>query len=48
MLKLVPLTNGCILPSLISESLLREYQLTRVPIDVPLMRRHIKPCEVPL
>ncbi|WP_233886357.1 LysR family transcriptional regulator [Paraburkholderia flagellata] len=42
MLKLVSLTNGqCILPSRIPEKLLREYQLTRVPIEHPLMRRRI-------
>jgi LysR family cyn operon transcriptional activator len=42
MLKLVSLTNGhCILPNLIPEKLLSEYQLTRVPIDAPLMRRRI-------
>jgi DNA-binding transcriptional LysR family regulator len=42
MLRLVSLTNGqCILPSLTPEKLLREYQLTRVPIVSPLMRRRI-------
>jgi DNA-binding transcriptional LysR family regulator len=42
MLKLVSLTGGqCILPDLIPEKLLREYQLTRVPIEAPLMRRRI-------
>lgn len=42
MLKLVSVTNGqCILPSRIPEKLLREYQLTRVPIEEPLMRRRI-------
>ncbi|HEY1610700.1 MAG TPA: LysR family transcriptional regulator [Paraburkholderia sp.] len=42
MLKLVSLTNGqCILPTLIPEKLLREYQLTRVTIAAPLMRRRI-------
>lgn len=42
MLKLVSLTNGqCVLPSLIPEKLLREYQLVGIPIEQPLMRRRI-------
>jgi DNA-binding transcriptional LysR family regulator len=42
MLKLVSLTNGqCILPSRIPEKVLREYQLTRIPIKEPLMQRRI-------
>jgi DNA-binding transcriptional LysR family regulator len=42
MLKLVSLTNGqCILPSLIPEKLLREYELKRIPIEEPVMRRRI-------
>jgi DNA-binding transcriptional LysR family regulator len=42
MLKLVSLTNGqCILPSLIPEKLLREYELKRIPIEQPVMRRRI-------
>src|ERR1700754_886373 len=42
MLKLVSLTNGqCILPDLIPEKLLQEYQLVRVKIAHPLMRRWI-------
>jgi DNA-binding transcriptional LysR family regulator len=42
MLKLVSLTNGqCVLPSLIPEKLLREYQLVGIPIEEPLMRRRI-------
>ncbi|QYD71720.1 LysR family transcriptional regulator [Paraburkholderia edwinii] len=42
MLKLVSMTNGqCILPVLIPEKLLQEYQLVRVNIEQPLMRRWI-------
>ena len=42
MLKLVSMTNGqCILPVLIPEKLLQEYQLVRVQIEQPLMRRWI-------
>jgi DNA-binding transcriptional LysR family regulator len=42
MLKLVSMTNGqCILPVLIPEKLLQEYQLVRVKIEQPLMRRLI-------
>ena len=42
MLKLVSLTNGqCVLPSLIPEKLLHEYQLKRIPIEQPVMRRRI-------
>ncbi|GAB7525014.1 LysR family transcriptional regulator [Paraburkholderia sp. 2C] len=42
MLKLVSMTNGqCILPALIPEKLLQEYQLVRVKIEQPLMRRLI-------
>ncbi|BBU30358.1 LysR family transcriptional regulator [Burkholderia sp. THE68] len=42
MLKLVSLTNGqCILPDLIPAKLLQEYQLVRVKIDQPLMKRRI-------
>jgi DNA-binding transcriptional LysR family regulator len=42
MLKLVSMTNGqCILPALIPEKLLQEYQLVRVSIERPLMRRWI-------
>jgi LysR family cyn operon transcriptional activator len=42
MLKLVSMTNGqCILPVLIPEKLLQEYQLVRVKIEQPLMRRWI-------
>lgn len=42
MLKLVSLTNGqCILPDLIPAKLLQEYQLVRVGIDRPLMKRRI-------
>lgn len=42
MLKLVSLTNGqCILPNLIPAKLLQEYQLTRVKIAHPMMRRRI-------
>jgi DNA-binding transcriptional LysR family regulator len=42
MLKLVSMTNGqCILPVLIPEKLLQEYQLVRVTIEQPLMRRWI-------
>ncbi|WP_144159391.1 LysR family transcriptional regulator [Paraburkholderia sp. BCC1885] len=42
MLKLVSLTNGqCVLPNLIPEKLLREYQLKRIPIEQPVMRRRI-------
>jgi DNA-binding transcriptional LysR family regulator len=42
MLKLVSMTNGqCILPDLIPEKLLQEYQLVRVKIEHPLMRRRI-------
>jgi DNA-binding transcriptional LysR family regulator len=42
MLKLVSLTNGqCILPNLIPAKLLQEYQLVRVKIEEPLMRRRI-------
>jgi DNA-binding transcriptional LysR family regulator len=42
MLKLVSLTNGqCVLPALIPEKLLHEYQLKRIRIEEPLMRRRI-------
>ncbi|MFC0697118.1 LysR family transcriptional regulator [Paraburkholderia humisilvae] len=42
MLKLVSITNGqCILPLLIPEKILQEYQLVRVKIEQPLMRRLI-------
>lgn len=42
MLKLVSLTNGqCVLPERIPERLLLEYQLKRVRIREPLMRRRI-------
>jgi DNA-binding transcriptional LysR family regulator len=42
MLKLVSVTNGqCVLPSLIPEKLLHEYQLRRIPIEQPVMRRRI-------
>jgi DNA-binding transcriptional LysR family regulator len=42
MLKLVSMTNGqCILPLLIPEKLLQEYQLVRVKIEHPIMRRWI-------
>ncbi|MGF7135404.1 DNA-binding transcriptional LysR family regulator [Paraburkholderia sp. EB58] len=42
MLKLVSVTNGqCVLPSLIPEKLLHEYQLKRIPIEQPVMRRRI-------
>ncbi len=42
MLKLVSLTHGhCILPSLIPAKLLQEFQLVRVNIERPLMRRQV-------
>jgi LysR family cyn operon transcriptional activator len=42
MLRLVSLTNGqCVLPNHIPAKLLQEYQLTRVQIEQPLMRRRI-------
>lgn len=42
MLKLVSLTNGqCILPNLIPAKLLQEYQLIRIKIEQPMMRRRI-------
>ncbi|MFC0401977.1 LysR family transcriptional regulator [Paraburkholderia rhizosphaerae] len=42
MLKLVSMTNGqCILPRLIPEKILQEYQLVRVRIERPMMRRWI-------
>jgi DNA-binding transcriptional LysR family regulator len=42
MLKLVSLTNGqCVLPNLIPPKLLQQYQLTRIKIEYPMMRRRI-------
>ncbi|APR39564.1 LysR family transcriptional regulator [Paraburkholderia sp. SOS3] len=42
MLKLVSMTNGqCILPDLIPEKLLQEYQLVSVKIEQPMMRRWV-------
>jgi LysR family cyn operon transcriptional activator len=42
MLKLVSMTNGqCILPDLIPEKLLQEYQLVSVKIEEPMMRRWV-------
>jgi DNA-binding transcriptional LysR family regulator len=42
MLRLVSLTNGqCILPRLIPQKLLREYQLVGIHIEQPMMRRRI-------
>jgi LysR family cyn operon transcriptional activator len=42
MLKLVSLTNGqCILPNLIPAKLLQEYQLVRIRIEQPVMRRRV-------